>query len=554
MRQGFDDSVLQSLIEAGDELDDLVLANKLRKAVAHSQDEVADLLDRVNRQVGLTKNGVELWAVPKVVMNRIEASVSPRLGMKTRLAWDTPLQTWRALVLQGSPRWVINNVIGNFIFLKMQGGRLSDVLRQMNPRYRAKLDLVIGKQQLPAVTQGLVDSLPTTHLGIAAETKVGRAYTAIGQSGPVRMSRALVGEPMKRLNNAIEDAFRRASYLTAAERTAVQAGVKQAARRFWTSKNSLDTVARVGIDEKLAMKAIDEMNYFMNDYSFLTPFGRQIMRRFLVPFWSFYRHVGKLLLTFPVTHPARAQVLGWLTQTAEEMSQEFGPMPEWATGAVPLGPGNEPGETRFLSTAGPNPFSGFARQFNAASMLAPPWKVLIEQSMGRSTLTGRAFSDPQVITPFGSDRNYRVIQRPDGSYTTKPVDRVAPSLIEHLLQQVPQYELAKDVIAGGRTYDTSSLYDVIRARMDEDAIGGVIRDPATGQARYPTDIPQRILSFGGLSTFDINQVEEGIRQREESLMAIRSYLRRIGVLPPSGASSATQSTLESGPGTLPGWR
>lgn len=544
MRQHFDDSILAEMQDTGEMIDDKVLADKLRDSIARTQDDVASLLARINNQVGLTRQGVELWAIPKVVADRIEAAVRPKMGMKTRLYWDTPTQIWRSLVLQGSPRWIINNIIGNTIFLKLQGGRLTDVVRQLSPRFRRKVQLAIGEGQRAPVEAGLVDSLPTTHLGSALDTKTGQFYAKVSESLPVQTSRKFVGLPIRHLNNIVEDAFRRASYLTAAERAGLRSGIQSGVRRFWSSKRTMETVSRVGLNEKLAAKAIDEMNYFMNDYTKMSPLGRQVIRRFIAPFWSFYKHIGQLIVTLPFEHPDRFLVMRLLTEAASEMAAEFGPVPDWAEGSIPLGAGDEPGETRFLSTAGPNPFSFLENGINIASVAHPAIKMAVEQSLGRSTLTGRPFSDPNVVTPFGSDQQYRVWRDEQGVVHTEPIEKVAPSLAEALLRQVPQYKLLEDLVAGGRTYDTSTLFDVIRSRIQpEGTLAGAIRDPATGEVRYPLDSAQKLLAFGGVSTFDINQFEQAALQREQSIQAIRAYLRRLNTL---SVTAATPATLPAG--------
>lgn len=538
MKMRFDDEALLHVLQENGNFDDPQLYNVLKDIIVKSQDDLERLL--IGNQAGVTKRGVELWAIPRVVGERLEAAVRPVMGRGMRLFWDKPTEVWRAMVLQGSPRWVVNNIIGNYLFIKMQGAKLTDVIRQLNPRYRNKLRAIIGEKNLHRVEGGLFDTMYNPHLGTARDSTTGRLYEALSASKPVELARAGIGNPVKWFNTQVEEAFRRASFITAAERVALKGKMRGTFQRFWTSKKDLERVARVGISDDLVRKAIDEVNYFMNDYTFLTPFGRNVMRRVMVPFWAFYRHVAKLTLTMPVSHPARFRALQSLAQVGNEMSDDFGPVPVWAEGAVPVGAGDETGETRFLSSLGPNPLSSVFGLFQTpGQMLHPGFKLLWEWTTGRSALTGRAFSDPAVRTPFGSEQQYR-IQIADGVAQAIPVERVAPNLIEHIAQQVPQYELLKDIVAGGRTYDTSSLWDVFRGT-------GLIRDPTTGDARYPLDLFQQVGRYGGFSTFDVNQEELMKRQLDEGRAAIRALLRDYGLIPPASSAyplpSATQATL-----------
>jgi hypothetical protein len=88
------------------------------------------------------------------------------------------------------------------------------------------------------------------------------------------------------------------------------------------------------------------------------------------------------------------------------------------------------------------------------------------------------------------------------------------------------------MVGGARAYDTSSLFDIWRGH-------GVIRDPMTGEPRYPIDNQQVVGKWLGLSTFDINTAEYAAMERENSIAALRAWLRRYGYIPPSQTSSTS---------------
>lgn len=491
--------------------------------------------------VGLTKQGVELWAVPKVAADRIQKASDRIGGVNMRLFYDTPNQVWRSLVLQGSPRWVVNNLIGNTIFLKMQGAKLWDVVRQLQPSYVDKMRAFIGEDALKQVEGGFFSEYSQRHLGSAIDTPTGAAFKRIGESRAVD-TLGTPGRAVQRINSVIEDAYRRASYVSAAEKEGLRAGLTKTGHRFYTSKAALEDVARVGIDPKTRNRAIDTMNYFLNDYQRSTPFGKNVIRRFVVPFWSFYRHVGHLMLTMPFEHPERFNVMRMLSEVGNDMQKDFGPVPPWAHGAVPLGPADAAGDRTFLSSAGPNPFSTLFQ--TPLDVLHPLWKGVYEQSTGRSSLTGRPFTDPAVYTPFGSDQQYRVTQGPDGNYSAEPVDKTAPSLPEYVAQQIPQYQLLRNLLGGGKPYDTASL-----PAIAQDAVSGsghgVIRDPATGAPTYPVSPLEQLLKFSGATTFTVNQGQLAEQSSLDSSAAIRGILRRFGLMPPADATTGAPQVLYS---------
>jgi hypothetical protein len=535
MRVKVDDEVMRRVAErlqkAGYEGEALSMDEGMwdlvKNVIVESQDEA----------VGLTSRGVELWAIPKLVGDRLDASMRPLLGSSARLFWDTPTNLWRNMALAGSPRWIVNNLFGNILFLKMQGGKLSDVIRQLSPRFREAVRGTIGEEALSKVEGGLFGTVGAynTKLGRAGQTATGQFFESVSKT-PVARGFRKFGDFMRGLNSEVENAFRRASYITAAERTSIKAGLKRSARSFWTSRTSLNQIFDIGMDPKLFDKAVNEVNYFFNDYAAMSPFGRQVMRRFLVPFWGFYRHVTHLLLTFPIEHPVRFAVMRQLAQVGNEIEEDYsGGLPEWARGFVPIGPGANPNETRFMSTRGPDPFSAVFQ--SPLSLIHPLIKAGWEYASGRSTLSGREFTDPDVASAFGSDAQYRISAKPGGGYTAERVETVRPSVWEMLAQQIPQYDLLKDAIAGGRTYDTSSLLDVIANRE-----GQVRTDPDTGEPYTPFSPLDALSRSFGFTTYDINLTEEQLRELEEQRAAILAVLRQQGYVPPDESVAGAASS------------
>jgi hypothetical protein len=190
-----------------------------------------------------------------------------------------------------------------------------------------------------------------------------------------------------------------------------------------------------------------------------------------------------------------------------------------------------PGDIKYLSTVGMNPFSLVFG--TPVELLHPAFKVLYEQSTGQSAYRHRAFSDPTVYTPFGSAQQYRVTQNPDGSWTEDPIERTAPGILEHLLQQFPFYQQAKNLVAGATTYDTADLLDAVLMRLGRVPEAAVIPlDPYTREPAYPRDVLDETMRFFGLPTFDVNPMELEQKRFEEQLAALRGVLRRFGALPP----------------------
>jgi ribosomal protein S18 acetylase RimI-like enzyme len=505
---------------------DAALAIATRKVMDRNQADVAELQEAGN---------VKMYAVPEVVLKNLDSAAkwAPAFGGKNvRLFWDTPMNAWRGLALTASPRWIVNNVLGNIVFGLMQGVKMTDVMRIFGEKYRVMLSNWARRRTGAAPTDvretslaGQVKTLPgaedlgkgyvgnvieqyVPRLGAEAEnTAFGRAIMASRESRPmIAMRRA--GEGMKHLNSVIEDSFREASFLTAIEKAQGRGAITRTARSFWSAKGRMEDIMEKGFTPERAASMIREVDRSFGRYGTLSPFERHVVRRWLFPFWGFYKHQLQLLMRFPIEMPGRAQVAAALGQANDEMMEQYGPLPEWLEGAMPMGP---PGsEVTFLTTRGADPFSGTFQPPTA--MLAPPIKIALEQSLGRDLFTGDEFSDPNTVKPFGSDQHFQILRDAEGNAVgVEPSGAPRPGLGTHLLGQIPQFDILAPLVAGGVTYDTAPLTPL----TDE-----------TGEPLFPTTGLDQLARFGGYPTIDYDLQRYQERLAQEQAAALRAALSR----------------------------
>jgi hypothetical protein len=474
----------------------------------------------------------------------------------------------------------VNNTIGNAFFIAMQpGARLSNVLRQLDEPFMHKLGKVLNNpemQQYQGFRTAIQEAIPEE---MRSRVATGGMYTAeAGGEAAMHLGSARydypstakfydqasetwhsqkvlkrvhsLGQHIRAINASVEDAFRTASFVGEAEKTLAKANAGNVFRQFWTTKEDLRQIAQHGINPENAEKMLDTANYFHNDYNNLGPVERHVVRRFIAPFYSFYKHVVRLALKYPFDYGARTLVAANLSRFVEEMDRElYGNVPPWLRGATPLG---DPSTAQaWLGGAPGNPFSTLLglTEFSGFGMLAPPVKIIAEQQMGRSTLTGRQFTDANVVTPFGTDQGYRVIRDGDGRVIDtlptgpgQPGGKVAPGLLEHLLQQIPQYTLLKNAIAGGKTYDTESLLSVMGGQ-------GAARG-YTGTT-LPVSLPQAVGRFVGIPTYDFDLGKYQSNLQQGSTDAAKLWYRSrgapttatVGAAPPGDPDSVRAATL-----------
>ena len=538
---------LQSANDFNPETESL-FAPGLYKRIAHQHDMMLDelandpsgkglgeLIEKmeqrnIDEMRALVENGgdIEVFAVPKFVGDRLKQHTKwiPDEGIEATFGSATRL--WRSSVLSYSPRWVVNNLLGNVVMAKLQGARLTDVVRMANKRYYAQVLEAMGEDAKAGVTGSLTSSLKAEPRRFSDNTIVTRAANRIQEKSGGRVGTKFQrgADWMQRLNSGMEDRFRAAVYLTAADKKVTRAQVNRFGKSWLRSKQRLESAFIAGTDERLWREAVADVNTALNDYHTASPRAKNLIKPYIAPFWSFYTHSAKTILKMPFDHPAKARALQLLAMVEDERRKEEGfdsaDLPEWMKGTSLFTGRGEAGDHRFLSTAGSNPFNTVFD--TPKDILHPAWKIVYEHSTGRSSFTGREFTDPNVVSSFGSDQQYRM---DPATGKMVPVDKVAPGIFEHLLQQVPQYEQLKDLIAGGTTYDTSGLIDVLRYRI----AGGqdVVPRDDEGNPISSRDVMDTLARLFGYTQYDRDVASDHERRLTESAAALAQWEKRQGI-------------------------
>jgi hypothetical protein len=474
---------------------------------------------------------IEMFAVPKVVADRLRHHTSWIPKNSALQTFGAVNGVWKSMVLAGRPAWMVNNLLTNTMLLKLQGGRLSDVVKQLDRSYLKKMREAIGPEALARIEGGMYSG---DEIGSATrfttDDALGRAASTVQQ----RVGGSRVGRGASRgvsriqaLNSGLEDAFRRASYLTAAERQVIRRQSHGLQASFFRSTDRIEKAFQAGLDEKSFGAAVDEVNKYMNDYAAASPAARNIVRPYISPFFSFYRHAAKILIDMPFDHPAKSRLFALVEEADQERMRVQGgaaELPGWMKGSSMFLGKTAAGDYRFMNEGGFNPFNAVLA--NPFQSFNPAWKILVEQQTGESTFNGRPFTDPSVATSFGSSQQYRL-----ENGKMEPVERVTPGILEHLMQQIPQYELLKDVLAGGSTYDTTTLLDVLRGE-------GPVLDSETGEPANPRDLVQLVGKLLGYGETDFDAEDYATRLADGRKAAMEAWLARQQLAPTTDAPSS----------------
>lgn len=413
-------------------------------------------------------NKVQLYQVPEASAKMLSA-YAKTTNPYVRLFWDKPVDAFRYLALAMTPRWLVNNVVGNVIFSTIAGDPLSP-MGYLTYRTAKKEGLIPDE-----VFTGMyhTEKLMSGKLGRAGETKIGKAISYLGQKAedlPILKQVKIAGDFSYKVNEVVDDFFRGAHYVNKATKEAKKKIFQETGKKL---TDSIELLRYAKDSPEIMEKAIKSVDDFFYSSSKLSPFERTWMRRAL-PFYSWYKFIISYGLRLPLNHPKRFEVISNLAKAVYQITGQD-QLPNYLKGSVAIG--EEGGDIYYLRTSGPSPFTllediatkGVSQ--TAISSLSPGIKLGVERMTGREAFTGKTYTAKDIIEQYGG-RLYRF--NPDTGKVEEVEKKVLPNLMEHLLRDfIPQYQLLEQVVAGGaETYTSAGLPSIISGEAIKKTIGG----------------------------------------------------------------------------------
>lgn len=388
-----------------------------------------------------------------------------------RATWDKGTMVWKMSVLALSPRWLVNNFVGNAVLNTL--GAVSSplayikalkIMRQANrlartkgwPLTRAYKRLGIPKGVLESgfyrgevgVTLGLRPERGLTMTDIIEGKGLANFKKYTGYSAVKKLA-----DKMYNVNSGIETFFRTAHYL--------------------------DKVGK-GYSVTQAIKSVNE---FLFKYSSSTWVEKAVIRR-VDPFIAWHKNIVRLAVTYPVKHPLRASLLA-IANLLYEDEVDYRFIQDWIRSLMPL-PFTMGGDQAYLSTAGLNPFNDI---FIDLGMLHPVLKMIVERQTGTQLFKGRNFSSPYPIIQGGVEQ------------------KALPSVLRHLAMQFPHARTIESMVRPYALYDT----------------GHPMIDRKTGQYKYPKS---RVLELAKLFGISVTPYDVEEMQKRGAETAFRSWTQQ----------------------------
>ena len=478
-----------------------------------ARDAIQGINDELQAMTTDALAGAKVYALPQHVADQFKTGFLQGFSpARMRMFWDKPRDLWISSVLGLNPRWFIYRTMGNIVFTGIQ--HPLDIPRLFGWARAKNNDLIQmlmedakmpdGSSVLDSMSRGYASGEMQKLGFINAEAKVGKLGTpAIAQRLRLwgsaadefpRMTRALDAVYESRLAKIPRgvSAFttRKVNILEQAERRGV--GLGAMARETASGLDSNITLARriatEGFDPQMINRMMGEANWTLGNYTNLSPLERDVVRRFLMPFYPFYRHMLKFATRMPWDHPLKSAVL----QHLHDIDEDMGPhLPDYLGGGVYIG--NIGGLPSYWNITHWNPVSELSvPEASPMTFIDPRIKMAIQAMTGTDEFMRPYHADNVYTAPNGTEmiRTSSGWQRFEG-IQHEPWLEMFMSLYGGPGAQALNphgYNVPAWKAAAGQAGFSLSQYDVL---------GNALRDLEATQAAYSSSSARQVpTSFG----------------------------------------------------------
>lgn len=345
------------------------------------------------------QTGDRMYAIPTTMARKYRSKFAGDEWYNhpiVKLIVDKPLDYWRMAVLMGRPAWQVNNLVGNTLFSLLSGTHPTAYLKALQSKYRAAMP----EEMLGATFVG--NEWKAVHPLALDQSHWATKTLKFLDESPVSRGVEKVASGLASMNSKVDDYFRRAAFISEAERLAGKRKLRNAGGELVKGLELLENMDR--LSPGMTDEVLRHVNRFFHDYSTLSTFEREGLRR-IFPFYGFTRHVARLTFALPREHPLRTRMFAALAQIADEEERyqwrQEGINPDeirsYRAGAMPLGK-TEDGRYRVLSTGGYNPWSSLGM---GAPGPSPQGGDVLEEEAGQE----KAFKQ-SVVSQLRPELNY----------------------------------------------------------------------------------------------------------------------------------------------------
>ena len=446
----------------------------------------------------LAKKKMDLYKVPRDMAISLQRHTA---GMPQILSLlNVPQGVWKAITLLGSPRWYLQNLIGNTVLNIVAAGPLNYAMAML-PNVKRKLDRLIPDEINSDFT--------------SAFTQFERLRKVKGMNKFQRAMRHLTlqstfqkaGDYGGAIANSIESLTRRQAFRSLALKRIRE--MKKGGIALGISSSKLEeALADPTVNAKLATDALESVEEALFNYHKMHPWERKYVRT-IFPFWAWTRNINLLMgkmIKAGLDKPLKTFAYHRLAKISYDMMNDPD-QPRWMDGKIWTGFGDITGEGGliFIDLRAHNPFSSLNQFALHPSNLSPIIKVVVEQIGGRNVFTQRPFKSGE-ISLMATGKLLRYNQE-TGGFTDKPF---VPPLHLHAMKQFAHYNWLNDLINNFAQTDDGSLFDP-----------SPIRD-VDGRPRFEREQLFTLSKIFGLPLMRVT--EKGLREEKQRKVALQQRL------------------------------
>lgn len=369
---------------------DSALKSSVEEAIKTLPDDVVEIL-------GVAKNN-NIYQIPEEVAKTLTS------GKNAKGIWESMLDMgtagFKRKVLGLSPKWFINNRIGNGIMAGLKGVNVGDYIKALN----------VSDDLLP-------DALKTKSMYEAEKTIIGR--TGGGNNSTFGNTMRLLGgefidtselkglqkagvtlantlgvpgkvvntftDAMFKFNQRFEDLERKASYLHSIDTVG-----KQMLKTTGQNIVKQDELLKATLNNEEVLNAVlKNVDNTLGDYINMTAVERRNLRK-IIPFYSWLRTITRYTLSLAETNPIRADLANKISMVIKEENEN---LPEYQRGSIGTNfVSKRTGKPLRLNYEHSIPFSTFGdTSDNPIGIVNPLLTRTLETAMGRNTFMNKPF-------------------------------------------------------------------------------------------------------------------------------------------------------------------
>ena len=421
------------------------------------QESIRNMPDDVVEYLGVTKNN-NIYQIPKEVADTLMSGKNKKGWFESLI--DMGTAGFKRKVLGTSPKWFINNRIGNGIMAGLKGVLPQDYIRALNKNLDKYLPDDLKGKSLYEAEKTIIgrtgggdrgafgntmrflggEFLDTSELKGASKLKT-ELINTLALPGKVINA---VTDAMFAFNQKFENLERKAVYLKNVDKVGKEM-IKNAGQNITKQEELLKYVQDNPAVLEQVMKNVDNT---LGDYINMTPVERRKLRKF-VPFYSWYRTITRYTLSLPESNPIRASLVNKLMIATSEEDES---LPEYQQGAIDTGYSSDiTGKPLVMNYGHSIPFQTFEETGdNPIGVFSPLLTQTVEGLQGRRNFMNTPFVSPNYQNIYGggygslNDYNY-------GEYTqTLPLNELLWSIPVGLSRtMIPFLEFGQRSILGG---------------------------------------------------------------------------------------------------------